>query len=80
LATFDFGSRNCPVNQSADLEHLQDREYVVLLMRALVDRQNQLVSGEVGGPDEYGGPERWVRFRDPSGLAGAVQIWLAGRS
>jgi hypothetical protein len=68
-----------PMNQSTDLERLSDRQYVILLVRALVDRQNQLLSGEVGGPEEDGGPERWVRFREPSGLAEAVQSWLAGR-
>ena len=67
------------VDQPSDVEHLHDHQYVVLLMRALVDSHNQLLSGEVGGPDEYGGPERWVRFREPSGLAQAVQSWLAGR-
>jgi hypothetical protein len=68
-----------PVDQPPDVEHLHDRQYVVLLMRVLVDNQNQLLSGEVGGPDEYGGPERWVRFRDPSGLVQAVERWVAGR-
>jgi hypothetical protein len=67
------------MHHPTDVEHLSDRQYVVLLVRALVDPQNQLLSGEVGGPEEYGGPERWVRFREPSGLAGAVQTWLAGR-
>jgi hypothetical protein len=68
-----------PVDQPSDVEHPHDRYYVVLLMRVLVDSQNQLLSGEVGGPDEYGGPERWVRFSDPSGLAQAVQRWVAAR-
>jgi hypothetical protein len=67
------------MHQSTDVEHLNDRQYDVLLIRALVDPQNQLLSGEVGGPEEYGGPERWVRFREPSGLTRAVQTWLAGR-
>lgn len=61
------------------VERLSDREYVVLLIRALVDREGHLLSGETGGPDEHGGPERWVRFREPSGLAEAVQNWLDGR-
>ena len=73
------GLAQSPMNQSTDVERLNDRQYVVLLVRALVDPQNQLLSGEVGGPEEYGGPERWVRFREPRGLAGAVQAWLAGR-
>jgi hypothetical protein len=67
------------MHHSTDVERLNDRQEVVLLIRALVDPQNRLLSGEVGGPEEYGGPERWVRFREPSGLAGAVQAWLAGR-
>ena len=61
------------------VERLSDRQYVVLLIRALVDRDDHLLSGEVGGPDEGEGPERWVRFREPGGLAQAVQTWLAGR-
>jgi hypothetical protein len=67
------------MNQSSDVERLSDRQYVVLMIRALVDCHDRLLSGEVGGPDECGGPERWVRFRQPSGLADAVQSWLAGR-
>jgi hypothetical protein len=67
------------MDQSSEVERLSDRQYVILLVRVLVDRQNQLLSGEVGGPEEYGGPERWVRFREPGGLAQAVQSWLAGR-
>jgi len=65
--------------QSSDVEQLNDRHYVVLLIRALVDSQDHLLGGEVGGPEEYGGPERWVRFQEPSGLAEAVQAWLASR-
>jgi hypothetical protein len=61
------------------VERLSDRQYVVLLIRALVDREDCLLSGEVGGPDEYGGPERWERFREPSALGQAVQRWLDGR-
>jgi hypothetical protein len=64
------------MSSSPPVERLSDREYVVLLIRALVDGDNQLLSGEVGGPDEFGGRERWVRFREPSGLAAAVQTWL----
>jgi hypothetical protein len=60
------------------IERLSDRQYVVLLIRALVDRDSRLLSGEVAGPDEFGGPERWVRFRDPDSLASAVQAWLSG--
>ncbi len=62
------------------VERLSDRQYVVLLIRALVDRDNQLLSGEVGGPDEAGGTERWVRFREPASLAAAVQTWLSGHA
>ena len=65
--------------QSTDIEQIKDLQNVVLLIRALVDAQNQLLSGEVGGPAEDGGAERWVRFREPGGLPGAVQSWLAGR-
>jgi hypothetical protein len=61
------------------VERLSDRQYVVLLIRGLVDRENQLLSGEVGGPDEIGGREHWVRFREPGGLLSAVQTWLSRR-
>jgi len=60
-------------------ERLSDRQYVVLLVRALVDRDFNLLSGQVGGPDQFGGPERWVSFGDPDGLGQAVQEWLARR-
>ncbi|MBV9546174.1 MAG: hypothetical protein JOY61_17530 [Chloroflexi bacterium] len=60
------------------VERLSDRQYVVLLIRALVDRDNRLLSGQVGGPDEDGA-ERWVRFREPEGISKAVQAWLSGR-
>jgi hypothetical protein len=58
-------------------ERLGDRQYVALLIRALVDGDYHLLGGEVGGPDVFAGPERWVRFRDADGLAAAVQAWLA---
>jgi hypothetical protein len=74
-----FPLTQLPVYQSTDVEQLNDRLYVVLLIRAQVDSQNQLLSGQVGGPEEYGGPEHWVPFREPSGLPGAVQTWLARR-
>lgn len=62
-----------------EVERLSDRQYVILLIRALVDRDEHLLSGEVGGPEEDGGPERWVRFREPGALPHAVQTWLDGR-
>jgi len=68
-----------PMNQFSDVERLSDQQDVILIVRALVDRQNQLLSGEVGGPEEDGCPERWVRFCQPSALLDAVQRWLAGR-
>jgi hypothetical protein len=67
------------MNRFSDIERLSDRQYVVLIVRALVDCQNHLLSGEVGGPEEFEGVERWVRFHEPGGLADAVQSWLAGR-
>jgi hypothetical protein len=54
---------------------LSDHRYVVLVLWLVVDRQDQLVYGQVGGVDE-GETERWVRFRGPDGLLGAVQTWL----
>jgi len=57
-------------------DRLSERQYVVLLIRALVDRDDRLLSGEVGGPDELGGPERWVSFSEPGLLAHAVEMWV----
>ena len=79
MARIRPGSRGPPMLPPSDFEQSNDRQYVVLLVRALVDAHNRLLSGEVGGPEEYGGPERWVRFREPNDLAKAVQEWLATR-
>ena len=61
------------------VERLSDRQYVVLLLRLLVDREGQIVYGDAGGPTE-GEPSReeWVHFRGPEGLLDAVRQWLAG--
>jgi hypothetical protein len=62
------------------VERLSDRQYVILLLRLLVDREGQIVYGDAGGPDEDDATrERWVHFRAPAGLLGAVQEWLSGR-
>jgi hypothetical protein len=61
------------------IERLSDRQYAVLLIRALIDRENHLLGGEVGGPDVFRGPERWVRFWEPAGLLQALEVWLRGR-
>ena len=60
------------------VERLSDRQYVVLLLRLLVDRQGQIVYGDAGGPTE-GEParEEWVHFRGPEGLLAAVLQWVA---
>jgi hypothetical protein len=59
-------------------ERLSDQHYVVLLLRLLVDRQGQVVQGEVGSIEDDQTDERWVRFRGADGLLGAVQAVLAG--
>jgi hypothetical protein len=70
-----LGRVNMPV------EKLSDKQYVVLLLRLLVDADGQIVSGDAGGPGEQNPDiERWVRFRGPDGLLGAVQEWLATRA
>jgi hypothetical protein len=62
------------------VERLSDRQYEVLLLRLLVDRDGQIVYGDAGGPEENDPTqERWVHFRGPTGLLGAVQEWLSGR-
>jgi hypothetical protein len=65
------------MTDTEDADALSNRRYAVLLIRVLVDPHNRPLSGEVGGPDEYGGPQRWIRFRGPSGLLTAVERWLA---
>ena len=79
MGRIDHGSCSPPMHYSSDVEQLYERQYVVLLIRALVDEQDRLLGGEVGGPVESGGPERWVRFQEPSHLPAAVQAWLASR-
>ena len=62
------------------VERLSDRQYVVLLLRLLLDGEGRIVYGDAGRPDEDAPTqERWVHFRGPDGLLGAVQEWLAGR-
>jgi hypothetical protein len=58
-------------------ERLQDRQYLILLLRLLVDRQGQIVQGEIGGVEDDEDVTRWVRFRGPDGLLGAVQACVA---
>jgi hypothetical protein len=55
-----------------------DQRYVTLQLRVLVDRQGNLVQGEIGGTSFDRSVERWVRFRGATGLAGALRSWLAG--
>ena len=63
------------------VEKLSDKQYVVLLLRLLVDADGEIVSGEAGGPEEHSTEiERWVRFRGSDGLLGAVHEWLAARA
>jgi hypothetical protein len=59
-------------------ERLEDQQYVILLLRLLVDRQGQVVQGEVGSVEDAPDVEHWVRFRGLGGLAGAVHAALAG--
>jgi hypothetical protein len=60
-------------------ERLGDSQYVTLILRLLVDRKDQLIQGELGGPQGGHDPELWVRFRGAEGLLEAVQSWLAAR-
>ena len=62
-------------------ERLSDRQYVVLLLRLLVDAEGHIVYGDAGGPEEHDPTlERWVHFHGPDNLLGAVQAWLAART
>lgn len=61
-------------------ERLGDhRQYVILILRLLVDRDGQVVQGEVGGIKDRHDTERWVRFRGAERLLGAIHDWLAAR-
>lgn len=69
-----------PAHGSAVPERLEDRRYVVLLLRLLVDRDGLIVHGEAGGPEAHDSTvERWVHFHGPGGLLEAVHGWLAAR-
>ena len=58
-------------------ERLANQRYATLVLRLLVDREGQLVQGEIGGPEGDQDAERWVRFRGAEGLLEAVHAWLA---
>jgi hypothetical protein len=66
-----------PVSDPPDHERLSDRRYVVLVLHLLVDRNDQLLYGDVAGIDAGATEERRVRFRGADGLLGAVHAWLA---
>ena len=58
-------------------ERLANQRYVTLVLRLLVDREGQLVQGEIGGPEGGQDAERWLHFRVAEGLLEAVHAWLA---
>jgi hypothetical protein len=57
-------------------ERLTEFRYVTLILRLLVDRDDELVRGEVGQVSD----EHWVRFQGPGGLPSAVRACLAWRA
>jgi hypothetical protein len=62
-------------------ERLGDQRYVTLVLRLLLDREGQLVQGEIGGPEGGQDAERsWVRFRGGEGLLEAVHVCVALQS
>jgi len=62
-------------------ERLSDRQYVVLLLRLLIDAEGNIVYGDAGGPEEHDPEvERWIHFRGPDGLLEAVRGWLVARA
>jgi hypothetical protein len=62
-------------------EKLSDRQYVVLVLRLLVDARGSIVYGDVGGPvAAEPAEERWVHFKDRSELLEAVERWLSSAS
>ena len=58
-------------------ERRQDDVPIVLYLRLLVDRQGQVVEGEVGGSEDDQDARHGQRFHGPAGLLGAVQACLA---
>jgi hypothetical protein len=75
-----FGPRTAGsgVDDRSPPERLSDNQYVILLLRLVVDRQDHLVQGEVGPVEDDQDVQHWVRFRGADGLLGAVQVCLAG--
>jgi hypothetical protein len=47
-------------------------------VRLLVDRQGRVAQGELGYVEDDHDIARWVAFRGPEGLLGAVHAVLAG--
>ncbi len=62
--------------RSSEIERLGDSHYVVLILRLLVDKEGQIVHGEVGGAEGQH-DERWVRFRGANGLLDAIRSRLS---
>ena len=58
-------------------ECLQEQQYVVLLLRLLVDSRRQIIHGDVGGAGDNDAHERWIHFHGPDRLLAAVQGLLA---
>jgi hypothetical protein len=58
-------------------ERLQDRQYIILLLRLLVDRQGQIIQGEISSVEDDQDVAHWLRFRGPDGLLSAVQAFMA---
>ena len=59
-------------------ERLGDHQHVTLILRLLVDRQGQVVQGEIGEPEGDQVAQRsWVRFRGGEALLQAVHVCLA---
>jgi hypothetical protein len=56
---------------------LHDQEHITLIVRLVLDRNRHITHGEVGGLGLEPNVGRWVAFRGPDGLLGAVQAWLA---
>ena len=55
-----------------DLERLSDSRYVVFIVRLLVDKDNQVLQGELSGDES----ERSVRFRGKEGLVAAIEAYV----
>jgi len=65
------------VSASGQKERLKDRQHVIVLLRLLVNREGQVLQGEVRSVEDRQELRGGVRFRGPEGLVAAVRRLVA---